>query len=113
MSLTIEIPTGVQRAIKLPESGQPRRLLLELACARYARRILSCGKAAELTGLSRFELGLELGARDIPRHYDNNELQQDVEYAAPWMKLFGAFGKSEMSCEETRRIQADLDQEFE
>jgi predicted HTH domain antitoxin len=52
--------------------------LLELALALYARGILSFGKARELTGLSKYEFGILLGKRDIPRHYEREDLQDDV-----------------------------------
>jgi predicted HTH domain antitoxin len=45
------------------------------------RGILSFGKARELAGLSKYEFGLLLGRRDVPRHYQAEDLQDDIAYA--------------------------------
>jgi len=55
--------------------------MIELAVALYARGILSFGKARELCGLSKYEFGLLLGHRGIPRHYAADDLRDDVTYA--------------------------------
>ena len=64
--------------MRLPAPERKRRAELELACAFYAQDVLSCGKAAQLAGLSRFQFGLELAARAIPRHYTGENFRQDL-----------------------------------
>ncbi len=81
MSLTLKIPDTVEHALRLPKDGRRKELMLELAIALYARGILSLGKASELAKMSKVELGLLLGRRGIPRHYGQEELAQDLEYA--------------------------------
>jgi predicted HTH domain antitoxin len=81
MSIELEIPDTVAHAIRLPLSDQKEQLLIELAVALYARDILSFGKARELTGSSKYEFGLLLGRRGIPRHYGAEELRDDETYA--------------------------------
>jgi predicted HTH domain antitoxin len=81
MSIQLEIPDHVAQAIRLPLEEQEQQLLLELAVALYARGILSFGKARELAGLDKYEFGMLLGKRGIPRHYDAEDLQDDVMYA--------------------------------
>ena len=81
MSLTLEIPDAVEQALRLPKTQRQHELMLELAVALYARGILSLGKASELAKMSKIELGLLLGRRGIPRHYGEEELAQDLEYA--------------------------------
>lgn len=49
MSMTLEVPNEIQRALRVPEPERQTRLLVELACALYHREILSFGKAAELS----------------------------------------------------------------
>jgi len=44
--------------------------------------ILSSGKAAALAEMSRWEWEELLGARKIPRHYADEDLDQDIAYAA-------------------------------
>ncbi len=81
MSIQIEIPDQVAQAIRLPLEEQKQQLLIELAVALYGRGILSFGKARELAGLDKYEFGVLLGKRGIPRHYDVMDLQDDVTYA--------------------------------
>lgn len=81
MSIQLEIPDSIVEAMRLARQDQKQQLLLELALALYARGILSFGKARELAGLSKYEFGLLLGKRGIPRHYTAEDLQDDVSYA--------------------------------
>ena len=57
------------------------RLRAELAVALYSQGILPFGKASELAGISRHKFADLLGEREIPRHYSEQELAQDLEYA--------------------------------
>ncbi len=82
MSLILEIPDEVVQAMRMPESEQRRQLFIELAVALYSRGILSFGKACELTSLNRVEFGLLLGRRGIPRHYTDQDLEEDVAYVS-------------------------------
>lgn len=81
MSMVLEIPDQVVHAIRLPVNEQQQSLMTELAVALYARGILSFGKARELTLLNRIEFGLLLGRRGIPRHYTEQDLEDDIAYA--------------------------------
>ncbi len=81
MSLTLEIPDAVEQALRLPKALRRNELMLELAVALYSRGILSLGKASELAKISKIELGLLLGRRQIPRHYGDEDLAQDLKYA--------------------------------
>jgi len=81
MSLLLKIPDDVAQAIRLPPAEQPQQLLIELALALYARHALSFGKARELAQMSKHEFGILLGRRGISRHYDLEDLDDDVAYA--------------------------------
>jgi len=81
MTIILEIPDSVARAMRLPPNEQRRQLQVELAASLYAQRILSFGKACELAGLTQVEFGLLLGKRNTPRHYDEQDLQDDLAYA--------------------------------
>jgi predicted HTH domain antitoxin len=82
MPMTIEVPNEIQRALRLPEPERQTRLLVELACALYHREILSFGNAAELSKLSQFRFGHELGERGIARHYADEDIAEDLAYAS-------------------------------
>jgi predicted HTH domain antitoxin len=81
MALQLEIPDSIAQAMRLPATNQRRQLLVELAVALYAQGILSFGKARELANMGKTEFGVLLGERDIPRHYGNEELRDDLAYA--------------------------------
>jgi len=82
MSLNIEIPDSVARALRLPTKNRSGQLKTELAVSLYAQGILPFGKACELAGMSQTEFGLLLGKRGIPRQYDEQDLQDDLNYAS-------------------------------
>ena len=81
MSIQLEIPDSVVEALRLSPVDQEQQLLIELALALYAQSLLSFGKARELAGLSKYEFGVLLGRRGIPRHYSADDLEDDVTYA--------------------------------
>lgn len=82
MTIMLEIPDSVARAIRLPHKEQSRQLKIELALGLYAQGILSFGKACELAEMTNLEFGILLGKRNIPRHYDEQDLQDDIAYAS-------------------------------
>lgn len=82
MTILLEIPDSVVRAMRLPPNEQRRQLKVELAVSLYAQSILSFGKACELAGMSKLEFGILLGKRNIPRQYSEQDLQDDISYAS-------------------------------
>ncbi len=81
MTIHLEIPDTVAEAMRLPGGELQQRLLIELAVSLYAQGILSFGKARQLCGMSKFEFGLLLGKRGVPRHYSQEDLRDDLTYA--------------------------------
>jgi predicted HTH domain antitoxin len=81
MSVHIDIPESIARSLRLPTTEVEPRLRTELALALYRQGILSFGKASELAESSRFAFGELVASRDIPRHYTDEELTQDLGYA--------------------------------
>jgi predicted HTH domain antitoxin len=82
MTILLEIPDSVARAMRLPPNEQRRQLTVELAVSLYAQSILSFGKACELAGMSKLEFGILLGKRNVPRQYSEQDLQDDISYAS-------------------------------
>lgn len=82
MTILLEIPDSVARAIRLPKKEQQRQLKTELALSLYAQGLLSFGKACELAEMTKVEFGLLLGKRNIPRQYDEQDLEDDIAYAS-------------------------------
>jgi predicted HTH domain antitoxin len=79
--VTIEIDDDVYEALQLPEGERSQAMKQELAVSLYARDILSFGKARALAELSKQEFHQLLGDREVPRHYTETELAEDIEYA--------------------------------
>lgn len=80
MSLTINIPDDIWQAIRLPETDRQGHLLIELAVSLYQRGILSLGKARSLAGMTKWEFHETLGKRKTERHYNQDDLDNDIEY---------------------------------
>ena len=81
MSVTIDLPEALLAGIfHVPEPEVPRQVLIELACALYARQALTHAQAAALAGLDCFEFGEYLARREISRHYSKDHLAGDLAY---------------------------------
>ena len=78
---TIEIDDDVYEALQLPEGERSPAMKRELAVSLYARDILSFGKARTLAEMSKREFQELLGEREIARHYGEQELEEDLDYA--------------------------------
>lgn len=81
MSITLDIPNNIHEALHVSPAEAEARLKLELAVALYAQNALGLGKAAELAGMSRLDFNDVLAGRDIPMHYGQKELNEDLAYA--------------------------------
>ncbi len=81
MSVHLNIPESIAQSIRLPQPEIEKRLRTELALALYAQEILSFGKAAELAEATRYAFAELVADRSLPRHYSEQDLAQDLEYA--------------------------------
>jgi predicted HTH domain antitoxin len=76
----IEIPQEVAAAaMRVPSEEQEMRLRRELALRLYQKGLLSFGKAREFTGMNKWGFHLLLGEEGILRHYDVDELEEDLK----------------------------------
>lgn len=80
-SLTLEVPKEVVEAMRLPQMEIEAELRKELAVILYRRGVLSLGKARLLAKMSRRDFIDLLGQRDVPRHFTEDDLNSDLEYA--------------------------------
>lgn len=80
MSITLDLPSDIHKALRVAPEDTERRLKLELAVSLYAQNALGLGKAAELAGMTRLELNEVLAERGIPMHYGQMELEEDLAY---------------------------------
>jgi predicted HTH domain antitoxin len=80
-SITIEIPGEIVSTMKLPRKRIKEHLVQDLAISLYQQGILSFGKARELCKMTKWEFSKELGARKIERHYEEKDLEEDMDFA--------------------------------
>ncbi len=80
-SISLNIPEDIILSLKIPKNKIHEELLKELAITLYERHILSFGKARELAKMSKWEFHDELGRRKTPRHYTENDLEEDIKFA--------------------------------
>lgn len=78
--MTIEIADEI---LSSPSPGKD--ILLEVALYLFANYKVSLAKAAEIAGISRIEMQREAGSRQIPMHYDEDMLNNDLE-TIKWYK---------------------------
>lgn len=79
--LTVDIPDDVADALRLPPDDAEKEVRKELAVTLYARQLLPLGKARQLAGLSRRDFEALLGERQVSRHYSEEDLEEDLDYA--------------------------------
>ncbi len=77
--MVLEIPGELAEALRVPTEEKQARLRQELAVRLYQKGLLSFGKARELAEMSKWEFHLLLGKEGIVRHYDVEELEEDLK----------------------------------
>jgi predicted HTH domain antitoxin len=80
-ALKLEIPEEVLGSLRIPPDEVEGELCKELAVALYERKALSLGKARYLARMTRWEFHELLGRRKSVRHYDVEDLEEDLAYA--------------------------------
>ena len=81
MNVVLEIPDGLGQTLADSPDALRQRIALDLAVYYYAERLVSIGKAAELSGLSRGEFETVLGEGQIERNYSAEDLEADLQWA--------------------------------
>ena len=76
--VTLEISDDLLQALRLPPDEKLPRLRWELAVRLYEKGLLSFGKARELAQMSKWEFHFLLSREGVIRHYDLEELEQDL-----------------------------------
>ena len=76
--MVIEIQDEVLRGLELTEA----QALVDLAVGLFTERRVTLGRAAEIARLTQLDFQRELGSRNIPLHYDMEDLEADVQTLA-------------------------------
>ena len=83
-TLALEIPEEVLFELKIPKQRWRVELRKELALQLYRENLLSFGNARRLAGMTKRDFHDLLGERQIPRHYDVEDYETDLENLAKW-----------------------------
>lgn len=75
----VRVPSDLMRILRLDEGELSRAVRVYLAIELYREGIISLGKAAEIAGMSRWEMMELLSSRGVPLNYDENDLREDIE----------------------------------
>ena len=78
-TLSIEIPEEILSELKIPKQRWSAELHKELAFQLYRENLLSFGNARRLDGITKMGFHNLVGERQIPRHYDLEDDEIDLE----------------------------------
>lgn len=82
MSLNLTIPNDIVAAVKIPRQRLQTELTQEMAFMLYQRGFASMGIARRYADLSKRAFLEGLAQRGIERHYQLEELNEDIAYAS-------------------------------
>jgi len=70
VTITMDIPRDVLLAVDIPTTDAPAGILRYLALFMFKERILSFGKASELSGMDKLSFMEFVGSHQVPLNYD-------------------------------------------
>lgn len=79
--IKLDIPYDLVLSMRISEDQILSKIKKEIALSFYIRKYLSFGKARKLLGASRQDFALLLKEREIPRHYEKEDLEEDIKFA--------------------------------
>ncbi len=83
-TLTLDIPEAVLTGVKIPRTRLKSDLKRELALQLYREQMISFANAHRMADMSKIEFHYLLGERQIPRQYDVEDCEKDMENLARW-----------------------------
>jgi predicted HTH domain antitoxin len=81
MQVVLQIPDELESVLAGSPEAVQCRVRLDLAVNYYREGVISLGKAAEMSGVSRLEFERVLGERGTVRNYSAGDLEQDLHWA--------------------------------
>ena len=83
-TVTLDIPESVLVSVKIPRNRLESGLRRELALQLYRENMIPFANAHRLAEMTKIEFHHLLGERQIPRQYDLEDYEKDLEYLAQW-----------------------------
>lgn len=75
----VPVPQDLARILRISEKELPKTVRIYLAIELYREGVISLGKAAEIAGVSRWEMMEILASKGVSIQYDEEDLREDVE----------------------------------
>ena len=83
-AVTIQIPEQIMNEIKIPRQQWSPVIKKELAVHLYREGYISFANAHRLAEMSKIEFHYLLGEHHIPRQYNIEDYEKDIENLAGW-----------------------------
>lgn len=77
--LSVRVPRDLVRILKVKDEEVPKLVRLYLAIELYREGKVSLGKAAEIAGVTKWEMMEILASKDVPIQYDAKDLERDIK----------------------------------
>lgn len=81
---SISLPEDILRSAKIPRQQWDAVLKRELALQLYREGMISFAGARRLAEMEKIDFHMLLGERQIPRQYDVEDYEQDLENVVAW-----------------------------
>ncbi|HLC15331.1 MAG TPA: UPF0175 family protein [Thermodesulfovibrionia bacterium] len=83
-AISIQIPEEILLSSKIPRKTWESSIKKELALQLYREGLISFAHAHKLAEMSKIDFHFLLGERKIPRQYDIEDYEKDLENLAKW-----------------------------
>ena len=83
-TVALDIPEEFLISVKIPRNRWQRDLKRELAIQLYRENMTSFANAHRLAGMTKIEFHYLLGEREIPRQFDVEDYEKDLENLERW-----------------------------
>jgi len=77
--ISVKVPRDLVRILKVRDEEVPKLVRLYLAIELYREGKVSLGKAAEIAGVSKWEMMEILASKNVPIQYDVVDLERDIK----------------------------------
>ncbi len=77
--ICVKVPRDLVRILKVRDEDIPKLVRLYLAIELYREGKVSLGKAAEIVGVSKWEMMEILASKNIPIQHDVEDLKKDIK----------------------------------
>ena len=77
--ISVKVPRDLVRILKVKDEEVPKLVRLYLAIELYREGKVSLGKAAEIAGVTKWEMTEILASKEVPIQYDVEDLEKDIK----------------------------------